>query len=61
MSLPNLKIHAISLMLIYPMLLSHTNSGVSERKKLAEYAGEGNSKIGCKITELWANHERKKL
>ena len=43
MSLLNLKTHAIGLML---------KSYVSERKKNAEYASEGNSTIGCKITEL---------
>jgi hypothetical protein len=29
-------------------------------KSLAEYAGKGNSTIGCKITELLANNKRKK-
>ena len=43
MSLLNLKTHAIGLML---------KSYVSERKKLAKYASEGNSTIECKITEL---------
>jgi hypothetical protein len=44
MSLLKLKTYAIVLML---------KSYVSERrKKLAEYASERNSTIGCKITEL---------